>query len=198
MSPRAFTEEEKQRVRQRLIDAAQRFLGTTGVRKTSVEDLAKAAGISKGAFYLFYDSKEILFMDAIDQAQQEIHESIIEGIRLYADKREGFIAVTLAMYRDFMSKPYLAALAGEDYQTLLTRIPHERVMAHIAEDDASSQRFIAELGLPEKADHKLLSAVLRMLFLGLMHRDEVGALADQAFEYALRAVADRLFKEGAQ
>jgi AcrR family transcriptional regulator len=30
------------------------FLTTYGIRKTNVEDLTRAAGISKGAFYLFY------------------------------------------------------------------------------------------------------------------------------------------------
>ncbi|MFR5759913.1 MAG: TetR/AcrR family transcriptional regulator [Bacteroides cellulosilyticus] len=31
------------------------------VRKTSVDELVKYANISKGAFYLFYTSKELLF-----------------------------------------------------------------------------------------------------------------------------------------
>ena len=40
--------------------------------------------------------------------------------------------------------------------------------------------------------------MLRMLFLGLLRRNEVGPLADAAFEFSLRAVADRMFKEGAK
>jgi AcrR family transcriptional regulator len=197
MSPRAFSAEEKERVRERLIAAAERFLGSTGIRKTTVEDLAKAAGISKGAFYLFYESKEILFMDALDRAQQIIHDNMIERIRQCPNKREGFADVVTAMYRDFMSKPYLVALAGEEYEALLNRIPQERIAAHIAADDASSRRFCEELGASDDVSPELLSATLRMLFLGLLHRDEVGELADEAFEFSLRALADKLFKEEA-
>jgi AcrR family transcriptional regulator len=192
MSPRAFTPEEKERVRERLIAAAQNFLSSTGVRKTTVEDLAKAAGISKGAFYLFYNSKELLFMDAIDSAQRVIHDALIEGIRKHPDKREGFVEVTIGILKNFMSK-YLAILSGEEYQALLTRVPRERIVAHLAEDDASSRRFCKELGVDVSPE--LVSAVLRMLILGMLHREEVGEMADDAFKFSLRAIADKLFRE---
>jgi AcrR family transcriptional regulator len=192
MSPRPFTSEEKQRVRERLIAAAQRFLSSTGVKKTTVEDLAKSAGISKGAFYLFYDSKELLFMDALDSAQKVIHDTIVERIRQYSDKRVGFVEVTVAMYRDFMAKPYLIAISGEEYETLLMRVPHEKIEQHIASDDIASKRFCEELGVTGVSP-ELLSAILRMLFLGILRRGEVGPLADDAFEFTLRAVADKLF-----
>lgn len=192
MPPRAFTQEEKERVRERLIAAAEKYLGSTGVKKTTVEDLAKAAGISKGAFYLFYESKELLFMDALDNAQKVIHDAIIERIRQSSDKREGFVEVTLAMYKDFMAKPYLVALSGEEYQALLMRVPRGKIEEHIAAADASSKRFCEELGV-SGVSPEMLSAVLRMLFLGVLHRGEVGPLADNAFEFALRAVADKIF-----
>ena len=193
MSPRAFTPEEKERVRGKLIAAAQSFLGSTGVRKTTVEDLAKAAGISKGAFYMFYESKELLFMDAINSAQKVIHDAMVERIRQSPDKREGFVEVTLAMYKDFMMKPYLVAISGEEYEALLMRVPREKIEEHIATDDASSKRFCEELGITGVSP-ELLSAVLRMLFLGILRRSEVGPLADEAFEFSLQAVADKLFK----
>ncbi|MGH2331574.1 TetR/AcrR family transcriptional regulator [Thermoanaerobacter mathranii] len=43
----------------RLIAAAKECLQKYGVKKTSVEQLTKMAGISKGSFYIFYGSKEI-------------------------------------------------------------------------------------------------------------------------------------------
>lgn len=57
----AFTEQEVQIIKSKLKEAARQFAVTTGVRKTSVDQLALATGISKGAFYKFYPSKEALF-----------------------------------------------------------------------------------------------------------------------------------------
>jgi hypothetical protein len=94
-----------------------------------------------------------------------------------------------------MMKPYLVAISGEEYEALLMRVPREKIEEHIATDDASSKRFCEELGITG-VPPELLSAVLRMLFLGILRRGEVGPLADDAFEFSLRAVADKLFREG--
>lgn len=47
--------------RERLLAAAARQFTQFGFRKTNIEDITRAAGISKGAFYLEFSTKEILF-----------------------------------------------------------------------------------------------------------------------------------------
>jgi len=51
--PRAFTDPERDAIRARLMDAGRELFARRGIRATTVEQLARAAGISKGAFYLF-------------------------------------------------------------------------------------------------------------------------------------------------
>jgi AcrR family transcriptional regulator len=197
MSPKAFTDKEKELVRQKLMDAADRCLSTTGIRKTSVEELAKAAGISKGAFYLFYETKELLFLDALEREQERMHEAIIGQVAGSASKREGFVTAIMQMYRDFTAKPWLLVFAQEDYDLLLRRIPQERIERHIALDDASTGRLRQLLGDMPAFNTEIVSAALRMFFMGLLHRREVGEeLIDGAFEFLVQAVADRIFKEG--
>ena len=64
--PRAFTEHERTVIGKRLLQQGYRQFSAYGLAKTNVEEIAKAAGISKGAFYIFYESKEALFMDVIE------------------------------------------------------------------------------------------------------------------------------------
>lgn len=194
MSPKAFSAQEKDLVRARLVDAAEKALATTGIKKTSVEELARAAGISKGAFYLFYDSKELLFLDALEREQARIHDAILTRVQASATRRQGFVSAVVEMYRGFMSKPWLLALGGEDYEILLRRIPQERIRHHIELDDASTRRLSQLIGDALGVSPELLSAALRMLFLGVLHRKEVGeSLADGAFEFLIESVADRIF-----
>ncbi len=196
MSPKPFTPNEKDLVRSKLLDAAERFLATTGLRKTTVDELARAAGISKGAFYLFFESKELLFLDALEREQARIHEAILARVAGAASKRQGFTAAVMEMYRGFVAKPWLLALAGEDYELLLRRIPPERIAAHIELDDASTRRLQALMGEGLGIEPELLSAALRMLFLGVLHRREVGEeLADRAFELTVQALAEKVFVE---
>lgn len=195
MSPRAFTEQEKSIIQGKLLDAAESFLSTTGIRKTTVEDLAKTAGISKGAFYSFYESKELLFLDALEREQTRIHETIIREIGEKHGGKAAFVTVVGQMYRDFMAKPWLLAFTGEDYEVLLRRVPPERIQQHIEIDDASARRFQEMMGQGAAIEPELLSAALRMLMLGILHREEVGEeWADQAFMLALNALADYIFK----
>lgn len=50
---RSFAEQEKERIRKNLLEACKRSWAQYGYKKTSVDELCREAGISKGAFYLF-------------------------------------------------------------------------------------------------------------------------------------------------
>jgi AcrR family transcriptional regulator len=53
--------------RERLLDAAVHVFTERGYRAASVEDVAAAAGVTKGAVYWNFDSKEDLFFALIDE-----------------------------------------------------------------------------------------------------------------------------------
>lgn len=51
--------------RRKLVDAARAAFAEHGVDAARVEDVARAAGLSKGAFYLHFESKEALFEELV-------------------------------------------------------------------------------------------------------------------------------------
>ncbi|MBN2550474.1 MAG: helix-turn-helix transcriptional regulator, partial [Anaerolineales bacterium] len=59
--PKGFSDQEKEIIRARLLEQGQRLFSAHGLKKTNIDELAAAAGISKGAFYLFFASKEACF-----------------------------------------------------------------------------------------------------------------------------------------
>mgnify|MGYP000134544375 CR=1 FL=1 len=67
----AFTDEQNETIRKDLIREARRCGITIGMRKTSVEQLTEAVGISKGSFYKFFDSKELLFFAVLEDIHTE-------------------------------------------------------------------------------------------------------------------------------
>ena len=67
----AFTEEQNETIRRDLIREARCCGVTVGMRKTSVEQLTEAVGISKGSFYKFFDSKELLFFAVLEDIHTE-------------------------------------------------------------------------------------------------------------------------------
>ena len=49
--------------RTRILQAAQSLFIRYGVKRTSIDEVARAADIAKGTLYLYYDSKEMLFAE---------------------------------------------------------------------------------------------------------------------------------------
>ncbi len=70
MSTRARTIEDKELRRRRLLDAAKELFFERGYRDTTIEMITERAGVSTGAFYLYFKSKEEIYMtlyaDGID------------------------------------------------------------------------------------------------------------------------------------
>jgi AcrR family transcriptional regulator len=65
--PRAFTTEEKARIRASLISAGRTCFLKYGIRKTTIDDLVTQVGIAKGSFYQFFSSKENLYLELFMQ-----------------------------------------------------------------------------------------------------------------------------------
>jgi len=75
--PKGFSEREKALIRAQLLAKGRELFATQGIKKANVEDQTKAANISKGAFYLFFNSKEELFFELLGQFEDEYHANLI-------------------------------------------------------------------------------------------------------------------------
>ena len=58
--------------RARILHAAQSLFIRYGVKRTSIDEVARAADIAKGTLYLYYDSKEMLFAEVAKKICAEI------------------------------------------------------------------------------------------------------------------------------
>ena len=62
------TKEEAERTRQQIIQAARQVFHACGVSRTSLENIAKAAGVTRGAVYWHFANKADLFFALREQA----------------------------------------------------------------------------------------------------------------------------------
>ena len=56
----------KDRTRQRIVEAAGRLFAARGYAATSIEDIMRGCGLTRGAFYAYFGSKSALYGEAID------------------------------------------------------------------------------------------------------------------------------------
>jgi AcrR family transcriptional regulator len=79
--------------------AAMKLFAEKGLASTSVKDIAALAGISQGLLYRYYESKEALFENLVDQAAKG-QRRLIDLMRFDANPRDVLRLITEEIHRD--------------------------------------------------------------------------------------------------
>jgi AcrR family transcriptional regulator len=157
--------------RAELAEAALRLWAENGFDSTSVASIAEAAGISKGTFYLYFDSKQALLEDVLRRyTLLPSIQTLVEGMAnsSFEDAVHTFVRVAwrhLSEHRDLV----LLALRElpshlEQAQQAIERVlvPGNRLLARYLEERLGSQRA-GEISLVVAG--RGLVGMLVMLFL---------------------------------
>ncbi|OHB56931.1 MAG: hypothetical protein A2173_06870 [Planctomycetes bacterium RBG_13_44_8b] len=73
--------------RQKICTAAKNLFSTHGYSQTTIDDIITAAGVTKGAFYHYFKSKELICSEIIDLVQNE-YLNIFESLPAKLDPLE--------------------------------------------------------------------------------------------------------------
>jgi AcrR family transcriptional regulator len=178
--PKAFTEHEKDLIGKRLLEQGYKLFSVYGLRKTNIEELAQAAGISKGAFYNFYESKEALFMDVIEQAEIRLRQEVLAVVDLPGPSpRARLLAVLKKAFAIVETMPILQFVTGSDYDLLFRRLPAGKFQEHLSNDRAFFEELIARCqnaGIPIRAQPEQIVGLLYPLVLTILHKDDMGGI----------------------
>jgi AcrR family transcriptional regulator len=145
--PRGFSGAERERIRGRLYEEGERLFAARGVRRTTVDEIARAAGIAKGSFYRFAASKEEFFFDLLEHAEAGIRAEIEQALARAGADREERIRVVLERAAGVMhERPLFRILTDPEELAYLARgVPAGRLAEHAQGDAAYFERVLGEL-----------------------------------------------------
>ena len=191
----AFTEEQNETIRRDLIREARCCGVTVGMRKTSVEQLTEAVGISKGSFYKFFDSKELLFFAVLEDIHTECFAAAQKSLQENAaiDPASRTAAAILAACR-WLSETKAFVFIENDAEFLLHRLPEEVKTAHYHDDETHIRQLLEKYGLVPKRGISLAAATVRGLILTVSHTEQIGGLYPQVLETLVYGACRELFK----
>ena len=191
--PRAFNLAERERIRERLIAAGKRLINRVGLRLLAVEEVAREAGISKGSFYSFFPSREELILTVFESWEAEYRGALIREISEgEGTPRERIERFFLGAFEMLEREPGLARLGVRELQTIIDRLPAERIAAHQAEDNRvlgeTFGRWIREgLLAPELLDG--LRGLVPALFSIALHQED---FPPGSYRPAVKLIAEAL------
>lgn len=191
--PKGFSERERALIQAELLAKGRELFGAHGLRKTNVEDLTRAAGISKGAFYLFYESKEALFFEILLLFEAEYRERMLAALHdSHAPPEQRLRSALHQAVTLWRAHPLFSQFGNDDLAQLGRKLSPEQLAANLAGDLQAARDLIAAgraAGLPMNVAPELLTGLLRALVLLNFHASEIGA--DQ-FPAVIEVLVDQI------
>lgn len=74
-------EREKENRRNEILEAAQRLFFEKGLQSSTMDEIAEAAELSKGTLYLYYGSKEDIYLAVMIRGFEVLHEMVERVLR---------------------------------------------------------------------------------------------------------------------
>jgi len=159
-----FTDKEREEIQQLLLSEGERLFSAFGLKKLVVDDIAKAANISKGSFYNFYQNKEHLFIvihfKLQDQVFSEINDIICEET---LRPKETARKVILLLLDKFNQHPILRNMDASTYFYLRRKLPENLFNAHTIDDEAFFQS-LSKYGVVFKKPISIITKTLQALY----------------------------------
>ncbi len=195
--PKTFTDQEREFIKQRLMEEAKKCLTLYGIRKTTVDELVKRVNIPKGTFYLFYKSKEILFFHVILQFNDEIQEKMITEVSALSNSMdyEKLTDILFGLYKTLEDSFMPQLITGGELEFYLRKLPSELSKLHAEKDDFRFKELVSLIPNIKVENIQVLSAAFRGIFLSLLHKQEVGEeVFDAALRVMIRGVVIQMFE----
>ncbi len=128
--------------RSRILKAACSCFGASGYDKTTNRDVADAAGITTGAIYHYFDSKQDLFAATVREVQGSILASLAEAAEAQVTLRDKIKAILDRSVVIHVDDPSLATFASI---ALIEVQRHEELRLSVGSDVADTYLFFDEL-----------------------------------------------------
>ena len=197
--PRAFTAVEKEKIRERLFAAGRSCFTRYGLKKTTIDDLVKPAGIAKSSYYLFFDSKEALYVELMMAEMPAMMKRLLDvSFAATDDTREALVRLLKAIVHEIETNKFARIMFNDPSEL-------EQLAASIDFDDILQRSAVFYAPLVEKiveaqergdiipGDPQQIMYSLGLIKLLLLNRDRLpDALHQAMLDFIPQVLADGL------
>jgi AcrR family transcriptional regulator len=199
--PRTKTDIVSDFRRTQILDAARRRFASHGLSGTTIDEIAREAGVAKGTVYLYYKSKDEILLQLVERDLAELEAETVAAISAAAplDARlRGFFAATLGFFdrnRDFVDNCHVE-MTGETRKRTFLR--YERVF--LAQRDAWERAIRGAIASRDLPRQDAANAATSIVALAQGHAKQrlrgwttgpIEALVAQAAVFALKGLASK-------
>jgi AcrR family transcriptional regulator len=193
-----FTETEKEKIRIDMMHAAYQCFIAKGLKNTSIEEITSSVSIAKSSFYVFFESKEMLYLELLAFEGEEIErrvwpkvekeENIREAIKVYL--RE----MSSALESYILTQRLISSL--EEYNMVSRKISPQYSATKTLRSIVPLIEFIKknkDLKKLINEDIEVIAGVIRAALAMIIHKKDIGEdIYPKVQEILFNAVANEL------
>ena len=199
MPTRVFSEEEKEKLKQLMLEQGIPLLEEYGLKHMSVEKITKKVGIGKSTFYNFFDSKEDYVSQALEfnreKIMSEIDKAFPDGKKMKPAQLFGMFFSTMLSQNTFYSK-----FSAEDERALYEAEKKRGKNVSLERETAIGMRIFSHVeGVRENPDVGLIANYIKLIVLAYENEYMFHGVAMERMQSELKyRLIDLIFEEEAK
>jgi AcrR family transcriptional regulator len=186
---KAFSEQERNIINEKLTAACEECWNLYGYQKTSIRDLCSRCGISPGAFYLFYESKELLFVETAERVIKRISAVIDQNMPPDNPAKEDFARAFKTMAKEIEHTKWLVSL-NDDLEIFQRKLPQNTLKNFINTYTFQVEKY----KFRPKVSYDMARLVLGIMLALRINPNITSKNYSKAYEFIVDSIIDRLFE----
>src|SRR5690625_4214560 len=174
-----FSQQEREYIYNQLLKSGRELFGNHGLSKTTISELTNQVGIAQGTFYHFFESKEALYFEIVEQEESYIREKLLNKVLLKGK-------LTKETFRDFLQQalqfldesPMLRQLFDQStMDQLLRKLPQEKLESNNKGDINFLMPYIEQWqadGVMKKLPPDTIVSIIRSLIILSLQKEMIG------------------------
>lgn len=191
--PKGFSEEEKITITHKLLAECKKNWQIYGYKKTSIDVLCQNAGISKGAFYVFFDSKESLFYQVITQTQAQLYELVEQHLSENPSKY-GIAKALKEVFAEYCNSSFMYDTKSTDFQAFLNKLSKEQRNQLNDLGHAKTEFMLRKPFLKLKIEEKLAMSILTAMLTVVSQKDNIPSNITEVFSFMIDNLIEKIFE----
>ncbi|WP_069999028.1 TetR/AcrR family transcriptional regulator [Cellulosilyticum sp. I15G10I2] len=196
-----FSEAEKEKIRLEMMGCAHRCFIDKGLKSTSIEEITSSVHIAKSSFYVFFESKEALYLELLDLEGQEIEKKVWPKVEKAKDVRAAIKAYLHAMASELESHVLTQRLITnlEEYKMVSRKVNPQYSATQTLRSIVPLMAFIKKYKAFNELideDVEVIAGVIRATLAMIIHKKDVDKkIYPKVQSLLFDAVANELTKQ---
>ena len=191
MGVKSFSEQEREIIRTKLLESCEECWCKYGYRRTNIRELCDMSGISTGAFYLFFSSKEHLFFETAQFVGDRIGLLVYQTIPENPTKYD-FAKTLKALYKEFEKVEWYLR-RREEFAFIVRKLPPDFIEKSQSKDATNLTDIIEKYGLTPKVEMNQIITTFSLLSLSILQKKIFGESFDKSFAFMIDVIVGAMF-----